>query len=45
VAAAAAEQWYTAEEHFQVAMTQAVEFLRRLEQTEIRRFHGQMLIE
>jgi tetratricopeptide (TPR) repeat protein len=44
LAATAGEQWDKAEKHFQIAMRQAVEFPYRLEQTEIRRFHGQMLI-
>jgi tetratricopeptide (TPR) repeat protein len=45
LAAAAGEQWDEAEAHFQIAMRQSVEFPYRLEQTEIRRFYGQMLIE
>ncbi len=45
LAAAAGKQWYKAEEHFQTAMRQAATFPHRLEQAEIRRFYGQMLIE
>ena len=45
LAAAAGKQWDKAEEHFQIAMKQAVEFPHRLEEMEIRRFYGQMLIE
>jgi tetratricopeptide (TPR) repeat protein len=45
IAAAAGQQWDKAEEHFQIAMRQAGEFPHRLEETEIRRFYGQMLIE
>ena len=45
LAAAAGKQWDKAEDHFQTAMKQAREFPHRLEQTEIQRFYGQMLIE
>ena len=45
IAAAAARQWDTAEEHFQIAMQQAESFPNRLEQTEIRRFHAMMLLD
>ena len=45
LAAAAAHQWESAEEHFQIAMNQAESFPDRLEQTEIRRFHAMMLID
>jgi hypothetical protein len=45
VAAAAARQWKTAEEHFQIAIQQAEALPYRLEQTEIRRFHAMMLTD
>jgi len=45
LAAAAAHQWESAEEHFKIAMQQAESFPDRLEQTEIRRFHAMMLID
>ena len=45
VAAGAARQWETAEEHFEVAMQQAESFPYLLEQAEIRRFHAMMLME
>jgi hypothetical protein len=45
VAAAAAQQWEAAEEHFQIAMQQAKSFPNLLEQAEIRRFHAMMLID
>jgi tetratricopeptide (TPR) repeat protein len=45
LAAAAGRNWEAAEKHFAVAMHEAVEFPHRLEQVEICRFHGQMLIE
>jgi len=45
VAAAAARQWESAEEHFQIAMHQAESFPNRLEHTEIHRFHSMMLID
>jgi tetratricopeptide (TPR) repeat protein len=44
IAAAAAGQWDSAEEHFQIAMQQAESFPYLLEQAEIRRFHAMMLI-
>ena len=43
VAAAAARQSEAAEGHFQIALQQAESFPDRLEQAEIRRFHGMML--
>jgi len=43
IAASAAHQWDTAEEHFQIAIQQAQSFPDRLEQAEIRRFHAMML--
>jgi hypothetical protein len=43
--AAAARQWYGAEEHFQTAMQQAESLPDRLAQAEIRRFHAMMLID
>jgi hypothetical protein len=45
LAAAAAHQWESAEEHFQIAMNQAESFPDHLEQTEIRRFHAMMLLD
>jgi hypothetical protein len=45
VAAAAAQHWDTAEEHFRLALQQAEHFPHRLEQAEIRRFCGAMLID
>jgi len=45
IAAAAAQEWEAAEEHFQIALQQAESFPNRLEQTEIRRFHAMMLID
>ena len=45
VAAAAAHQWETAEDHFQIAMQQAESFPNFLEQTERRRFHAMMLMD
>src|SRR5258707_15781638 len=45
MAAAAAEEWESAEDHFQTAMQQAESFPNRLEQTEIRRFHAIMLLD
>jgi tetratricopeptide (TPR) repeat protein len=44
IAAAAAHEWETAEDHFQIALQQAESFPNRLEQAEIRRFHAMMLI-
>lgn len=45
VAAAAAREWETAEDRFQIALQQAVSYPDRLEQAEIRRFHAMMLID
>jgi tetratricopeptide (TPR) repeat protein len=45
VAAAAGRQWETAEMHFHLALQQAEHFPHRLEQAEIRRFYGAMLLE
>jgi tetratricopeptide (TPR) repeat protein len=45
ISAAAARQWDQAEEHFQIATHQAQQFQHQLEQAEIMRFHGQMLLE
>ena len=45
VAAAAARHWDTAAEHFHLALQQAEHFPHRLEQAEIRRFYGAMLID
>jgi hypothetical protein len=45
IAAAAAQEWEAAEEHFQIALQQAESFPNRLEQAEIRRFHAMMLID
>jgi tetratricopeptide (TPR) repeat protein len=45
IAAAAARQWQAAEEHFQMATQQAESLPYRLEQAEIRRFYGMMLID
>jgi hypothetical protein len=45
IAATAARQWETAEEHFQIAMQQAESFPDVLEQAEIRRFQAMMLID
>ncbi len=45
IAAAAAHEWETAEDHFQTALQQAESFPYRLEQAEIRRFHAMMLID
>ena len=45
VAAAAANQWEAAEDHFQIALTQAEAFPHRLEEAEIRRFHAMMLLD
>jgi tetratricopeptide (TPR) repeat protein len=45
VAATAARQWQSAEDHFQNAMQQAESFPFRLEQAEIRRFHAMMLLD
>ena len=45
IAAAAAHKWNLAEEHFQIATLHAQEFQYQLEEAEILRFHGQMLLE
>ena len=45
IAAAAAQEWEAAEEHFQIALQQAESFPDSLEQAEIRRFHAMMLID
>jgi tetratricopeptide (TPR) repeat protein len=45
IAAAAARQWDTAEDHFQIAMQQAESLPHLLEQADIRRFHAMMLID
>ena len=45
IAAAAARHWEAAEGHFQIAMQQAESFPFRLEQAEIRRFYGAMLMD
>ena len=45
IAAAAAHEWETAEDHFQTALQQAESFPYRLEQAEIRRFHAMMLMD
>jgi hypothetical protein len=44
LAAGAAHQWEAAEDHFRVALQQAVSFPSRLEQAEVRRFHAMMLL-
>jgi tetratricopeptide (TPR) repeat protein len=44
LAAGAARQWETAEEHFRIAMQQAESLPDSLEQAEIRRFHAMMLL-
>jgi tetratricopeptide (TPR) repeat protein len=45
IAAAAARQWQSAENHLQIALQQAEEFPQRLEQGEIRRFRAMLLID
>ena len=45
LAAAAARQWETAEDHFQTALRQAESLPNRLEQAEIHRFHAMMLLD
>jgi tetratricopeptide (TPR) repeat protein len=45
IAAAAADNWDVAEEHFQTAMRQAESFPSVLEQADIRRFHAMMLMD
>jgi tetratricopeptide (TPR) repeat protein len=44
IAAAAAEQWDAAEQHFEAALGQAEELPHRLEQLETRRFYARMLV-
>jgi tetratricopeptide (TPR) repeat protein len=45
IAAAAARQWDSAEEHFSIALRQAESVPYILEQAEIRRFHAMMLLD
>jgi hypothetical protein len=45
IAATAARNWDAAQEHFQIAMQQAVSFPNLLEQADLRRFHAMMLID
>jgi hypothetical protein len=45
MAATAAEEWESAEDHFQTAMQQAKSVPNYLEQAEIRRFHAMMLMD
>lgn len=45
IAATAKQQWELADHHFQIATRQASEFPHLLEQAEIDRFYGQMLLE
>jgi hypothetical protein len=45
MAASAAHQWETAEQHFQTALRPAESVPHRLEQAEIRRFHAMMLMD
>ena len=45
ISAAAARQWDHAEEHFEIARQQAQQYQHQLEEAEILRFHGQMLLE
>ncbi len=45
MAATAARLWDTAEDHFRTALQQAEFVPHRLEQAEIRRFHGMMLMD
>jgi tetratricopeptide (TPR) repeat protein len=45
VAAAAAQQWNVAEQHFRIALRQAQDFPHVVEVAEIQRFYGAMLIE
>jgi len=44
LAAAAANEWGLAEDHFETAMQQAKSLPNHLEQAEIRRFHAMMLV-
>ena len=45
MAAAAAQHWEAAEDHFQTALDQAQAIPHCLEQAEIRRFHAMMLMD
>jgi class 3 adenylate cyclase/tetratricopeptide (TPR) repeat protein len=45
MAASAAEDWETAEEHFRTVLDLAAELRLRIEQPEVRRFYSQMLID
>jgi eukaryotic-like serine/threonine-protein kinase len=45
VAATAARQWQSAEEHFSIALRQAEEMPDQLERAECRRFYGSMLLD
>jgi len=45
MAAAAAHEWESAEDHFKTALQQAESFPHCLEQAEIRRFHAMMLMD
>jgi hypothetical protein len=45
IAAAAAHEWETAEDHFRTALQQAESLPHGLEQAEIRRFHAMMLMD
>jgi hypothetical protein len=45
LSAGAAQKWEAAEDHFRVALQQAVSFPSRLEQAEVRRFHAMMLLD
>jgi tetratricopeptide (TPR) repeat protein len=44
IAAAAANDWDAAEQHFGVGLRQAMELPHRLEEAELRRFHAMMLL-
>jgi len=44
IAASAGRNWEIAEDHFQIGKRQADEFPHAIEQAEVRRFYGQMLI-
>ncbi len=45
IAATAARQWQSAEEHFSIALRQAEEIPDQLERAECRRFYGSMLLD
>ena len=45
MAAAAAQEWESAEDYFKIALQQAESFPHCLEQAEIRRFHAMMLLD